>query len=115
MNTASKALLLSIRPEYTDLILARSKTIELRRRPPRVGPGTLVVMYASQPICALVGAFILEEVIARPPAKLWADFGTQTGVTRQRFMQYFADRDVAFGLRIGDVWPLDTKISLDLL
>lgn len=115
MNLANKALLMSIRPEYTDLILAGSKTIELRRRRPQAPPGTLVIMYASQPTCALVGAFTLVEIVSSAPASLWAEYGPQTGVTRQRFMNYFTDCEVAFGLRIGDVWPLDDEVSLESL
>ncbi len=111
----SKALLLSIHPCYTALILARKKTIELRKRQPRVPAGTLVVMYASSPTCALVGAFVLRGIVSERPAELWADHGPQTGVSRDVFERYYAGREQAFGLLVGDVMPLEEQVSLAAL
>ena len=111
----AKALLLSIRPCYTDLILAGSKTIELRKRQPRVPAGTLVVMYASQPTCALVGAFVLRGVVNRPPTNLWSEHGSQTGVSKETFERYYADHECACGLLVGEVMPLEHEVSLATL
>lgn len=115
VSPVSKALLLSIRPRYTELILAGEKTVELRKRPPRVSAGTLVVMYASHPTCAIVGAFILEGIISHSPADLWTEHGSRTGVSKDVFERYYADRDQAFGLLVGDVMPLETEVTLAAL
>ncbi len=111
----AKALLLSIHPRYTELILAGSKTIELRKRQPRVPSGTLVVMYASQPTCALVGAFVLRGVVNRPPTKLWSEHGSQTGVSKETFERYYADHECAYGLLVGEVMPVEHEVSLATL
>lgn len=118
MSTAtslSKALLLSIRPCYTDLILAGVKTIELRKRQPRVPAGTLVVMYASYPTCAIVGAFVLRGIIHHAPAELWIEHGPQLGVSKDVFERYYANHDQAFGLLVGDVMPLEHNVGLATL
>ncbi len=114
-SSSVKALLLSIHPRYTELILAGSKTVELRKREPRVPPGTMVVMYASHPTCALVGAFVLRGVVNRPPTKLWIEHGSQTGVSQETFERYYADHECAFGLLVGEVLPLAREVSLATL
>lgn len=118
MSTAvssSKTLLLSIQPRFAELILAGSKTVELRKRPPLLPTGSLVVMYASSPTRALVGAFVLDGIVAMKPAKLWRRLGTQTGVTRETYERYYAGREQAYGLLITDVVPFERAVSLTAL
>lgn len=114
-TSSPKALLLSLRPRYAELILAGDKTIELRKQRPRVPPGTLVVMYASQPVCAIVGTFVLRDIVAEAPEALWAKHGAQSGITKALFDQYYAGHDRGFGLLINDARPLSSEVSLAVL
>jgi predicted transcriptional regulator len=109
---SSKTLLLSIRPVYAELILAGKKTIELRKQRPRVPPGTLVVMYASAPTCAIVGAFVLHEIVELQPSELWKLHSNRTGISRELFERYYEHRDQAFGLVVGRVLPLLATVGL---
>ncbi|NVB42339.1 ASCH domain-containing protein [Pseudenhygromyxa sp. WMMC2535] len=110
-----EVLLLSIHPRYSELILSGHKTIELRKRRPRLPAGALVLMYASAPVCALVGAFVLGGVLERRPLDLWQEYGSQTGVSRDVFERYYADREKAFGLLVDQVRPLEERVSLGAL
>lgn len=103
------------RPRYTELILAGEKTVELRKRRPLVPPGSMVVMYASHPTCAIVGAFVLERIVSLQPAKLWRAHGSQTGVSQEVFNRYYENSDQAFGLVVGEVMPLEHQVTLDAL
>lgn len=111
----SNTLLLSIQPRYTELILAGSKTIELRKQGPKLAKGSLVVMYASSPTCALVGAFVLNGVVHATPAELWRRHGDETGVARETFDRYYAERSEAFGLLVGKVMAFEESVSLTTL
>jgi predicted transcriptional regulator len=111
----SKVLLLSIRPRYTELILSGKKTIELRKRRPNVPPGTLVVMYASQPVCAIVGTFVLGGIVSDRPAALWTNHGAQAGISKDLFEQYYERHECAFGLLIQDVRSLENEVGLAAL
>jgi len=111
----TKTLLLSIHPRYCDLILSGSKTVELRKQRPKLPSGSLVVMYASSPICALVGAFVLDGVVCTSPADLWRRYGPRAGVEWEVFERYYAEREQAFGLLVGDVMPFEEVVSLDAL
>lgn len=112
---AAKAILLSIRPRYAELILAGDKTVELRKRCPSLPAGTLVVMYASAPTCAIVGAFELGGILRLPPAELWASHGDRTGVSRELFERYYEGRGEAVGLVVGEVLRLSQRVELGRL
>lgn len=62
-----RVLLPSIPPRFTDSILDGTKTIELRRTRPRVAPGDPVLIYACSPVKAIVGSFVVEELIQAYP------------------------------------------------
>ena len=74
-------LLLSIHPRYADLILSGEKTVELRRRRPRIksGPG---LIYATSPRMELVAMFRIEGVISVPLVLLWQAVRDAAGVTQ---------------------------------
>jgi predicted transcriptional regulator len=111
----SKAMLLSIKPRFASAILDGDKTIELRRREPKAHEGTLVLMYASQPTCAIVGAFILGKIVRLPIAEFWTTFGTQTGVSKETYEKYYAGLSFATGLRVEKTWRLAQPISLETM
>lgn len=56
-------LLLSIKPEYADKILAGKKTVELRRVRTRLEAGDLVLVYVTSPQQNLVASLEVERVI----------------------------------------------------
>lgn len=109
------AVLMSIKPEYANMIFDGRKTIELRRVCPKVQQGDLVLVYASGSRKALVGAFEVEEVVSASPASLCRKWLSQSGITKDAFLTYFTGRDVAFGIRIGKTWELPTASTLKTL
>ncbi|NJO56799.1 MAG: ASCH domain-containing protein [Rhodospirillales bacterium] len=71
-------IIISIRPEHARNIMAGRKTVELRRRfPEALGAGGLMLIYASSPEQALVGAARIETVERMTPAGLWRAFKTK--------------------------------------
>jgi predicted transcriptional regulator len=113
MNLSSeRAMLLSIKPHFAQAILDGSKTIELRRQEPKIPPGTLVVMYASQPTSALVGTFVLEEIVRLSVTGFWKKFGHRTGIDKGVYETYYLGRENAIGLSIGASWKLHQEVPL---
>ena len=77
----SKALFLSVRPTFAQLILSGSKTVEVRRVVPRsVQPGSLVLVYASSPEKALWGICFVEKISTGRPETIWRKLGKATGL-----------------------------------
>jgi len=67
-----KIYLMSVKPKYAYRIFAGMKKFELRRwfgiRPE---PGSIVVVYVSGNIKAIVGEFIVGKVVYGTPKKVW--------------------------------------------
>lgn len=95
-----RAVLLSIKPKYADLILAGTKTVELRRSWPSNDIGVMV-LYSSSPVQRLVGIAYVDRVNEADVAGLWQlahDHGG--GVTQDELVEYFVGKKTAFGIMI---------------
>lgn len=87
-HAARAGLLMSIRPQYVDLILSGRKTVELRRKAPKSCPA-VVVMYASGNSRQIEGSATLASVQTSTPDDIWARFGGVSGLSRDAFDAYF--------------------------
>ncbi len=108
-------LLLSVRPVYAQKIFDGTKTVELRRVPPRVERGDLVLVYVSSPIKALVGTFEVEKVVNDHPRRLWDIVQDRVGITRKEFYTYYAGASEAYGIFFSDVQSLSKPLGLETL
>jgi predicted transcriptional regulator len=98
-----KTLLMSIKPAYSDQILAGTKKFELRRTPVKVVRGDRVVVYASAPVMAVVGTFEVREVVRRSPREVWADHQDELGIAEGPYFDYFEGAGTAHAIAIGRV------------
>lgn len=110
-----RAVLMSIKPKYADLIFAGTKTIELRRVCPKVGPGDLVLVYVSSPRMALVGGFEVAGVVKASPEMLCRKWLRKSGIDQPTFTRYFQDSATAYGIIIGRAWEFDCPTDLKTL
>lgn len=108
----SKAILLSIRPQYVSLIESGQKTYELRRKRPKIQDGDLALIYESSPTKSMVGAFIVGDVISMEPGKLWREIGKLSGVTKTQFEEYFEGCNEACAIEIQRYWPFSQRVGL---
>lgn len=116
MSLAGSYLLLSIHPEYAEMIFLGQKKIELRkRRPKRVSEGDSVIVYASYPTMAILGGFEVKGIIEDSPVSLWAKVQNKSGISESDFFAYYAGNDKAYGILVHDPWTLDNPISLDTI
>ncbi len=106
---------MSIKPKYADLIFAGSKTIELRRVCPKVGPGDLVLVYVSSPRMALVGGFEVAGIVSGEPLTFCKKWQTQSGVAKETFLHYFQGAAAAYGILIGRTWQFESATELKAL
>jgi predicted transcriptional regulator len=109
------ALLISIRPQFAEMIFAGSKTAELRRVCPKISSGDLALVYVSSPIKQLQGAFEVGKVISASPSTLWRKIGKMSGITRKAFFAYFHGKSEAHALVIKRAWKLPVPICLTTL
>jgi predicted transcriptional regulator len=77
---APRPLLLSLRPRFAQAILDGTKTVELRRTRVSAPPGTLLVLYASSPVMAVVGVAPLADRDAASLATIWRRYRDKLGL-----------------------------------
>ena len=108
-------ILISIKPKYTDLILAGTKQVELRKRSAKILAGTRILIYSTSPRKALVGEAFISFVAALPLDALFAQYGVLACVSRDEFEAYYgSDREgVALGLEL--VTSYAEPVGLDRL
>lgn len=97
---SGRAVLLSIKPKYAELILAGTKRVELRRSWPSNDIGVLV-LYSSAPVQQLVGVAYVDRLEETNVEGLWqlaSNYGG--GVTREELDDYFVGKQTAFGIMI---------------
>lgn len=98
-----RAVLLSIKPRYAELILAGSKTVELRRSWPSNDVGVMV-LYASAPVQKLVGIAYVKRVEELNIDELWTLAQARGGgVTKEELVEYFEGKRSAYGIIIEGV------------
>ena len=108
---SGRAVLLSIKPKYADMILAGTKRVELRRSWPSSDIGVLV-LYSSAPVQKLVGVAYINKIEECGFENLWAIANTNGGgVTYDELMAYLQGKQTAFGLMIERVDNAQVKID----
>ena len=109
-----RALLLSLKPIYADLVFRGLKVAELRRRIPCV-ENRDVFIYVSSPARQLRGGFRVGHVWKGAPEEVWKQVSDLVGVDKRDFDEYYTGRRVAYALGITHVWERDDPIDLSTL
>ena len=104
--------LMSIRPQFAAAILDGSKRVEFRKRPLAADIGT-VVIYATKPVGAVLGEFVVDEQAVGKPEELWVRFAEVAGIDRDGFFNYYDGSARAVGIVIGRVDRYDQPRPLD--
>lgn len=112
--TPDDAIFLAIKPRYALKILSGTKSVELRRSRPRdLREGSLVVLYASSPVKAVLGTAEVARVVTTTPADLWPLVSSVAGVTRDEFDTYFDGAAEATGIFVRTPEPTTDPYGLD--
>jgi predicted transcriptional regulator len=110
-KATGRQALMSIRPEFAEQILAGTKRIEFRKRP-LANDVTGVIVYATAPTKAIVGAFRVAGQDTRPPRDLWSEYSDVAGIAREPYLRYYAGRGLATGILVGDVYVAPAPLAL---
>lgn len=111
-DAVGRVALMSIHPEYAEAILAGEKRVEFRKRPMRADV-THVVVYATVPTGAVVGAFTVSGQQTSSPSRLWRKFSRCSGITRSKFLAYYAGRPQGTGIGVGEVFVTQRPLTLE--
>ena len=115
MENDNRPLLLSLKPRFADLVFRGLKTAELRRRIARRAVNRDVFVYVSSPVRELRGGFRVEYVWKGSPESVWEQVSDLAQVEKGDFDAYYGERQIAYALKIADVWLYQTPASLETL
>ncbi len=103
-------VILSIKPQFVKEIIAGRKTFEFRKRgfKERVRK---VYVYASSPICRIIGEFLLGDVLKGSPDMIWLQTSNHAGITKKYFDEYYYNNKIAFALEIKSFKSYDEPIN----
>lgn len=108
---SGRAVLLSIKPKYADLIVAGTKRVELRRSWPSTDIG-IMVLYSSSPVQRLVGLAFVDRVEECDFDTLWAlAYTNGGGVTHEELKSYVKGKKTAYGVMINRVKVAEIQVD----
>ncbi|HEY3566582.1 MAG TPA: ASCH domain-containing protein [Thermoanaerobaculia bacterium] len=105
--------LISIKPIYVQQILSGIKTVEIRRRPIRIPPGTRLWIYSTRPDACVIAVTLIRKVEAGSPVNLWPQIKGMVGISEERFMAYTAGLANITVLFLGCIEKLDPALDLE--
>ena len=104
-------VILSIRPTFCKMIFSGQKVYEYRKQIFTRKDVDKVYVYATKPICKIVGYFTIAAMIEDNPTEIWKITHKGSGITKEYFDAYFRGCDMAHAIAIGEVVKFDTPID----
>jgi len=105
-------ILISVEERHASNMLAGKKTVELRRKPLNIPPGTRVWVYSKLPRGQIQALAIVDEVVSGTPRSIWKAYGAQSAISKPEFDAYFADARAGYAVIFEEVKPLAPILSL---
>ena len=112
-QTLMEQAILSLKPQYAELILSGEKTVELRNRVVRMEPGTVIWIYATMPVGGIVALAELDSVVHDTPAEIWLRYEKEMCIDRAHFDSYIDNRESVSALILSSVRRLKNSVTLD--
>lgn len=110
----NKILIFSIKPQHAENIFKGKKTVELRRiKPKEIVKGSVVLVYVSSPVKALIGYFIVDNVIKESLSELWNLTKNKANVTEYEFNEYFKNKSDGTAIYIKKRYQYEFPIPLE--
>ena len=107
-----RMVVLSLRPRFAEAILAGVKTVEFRRREPRIVVPTRALLYAASPVRALVGTCVVTSVKSAGLVDLWREHGPQSGLAHSEFESYFEGVEAGTALTLAHPYSFPRGVAL---
>ena len=106
-----KAILLSIKPEYVERILAGTKKYEYRKRLART-ESSILLIYSTSPVMKVVAKVEILGTISAAPSTLWEKTKNSAGISRKKYREYFHGCKTAYAYELGQIEKFDPPKNL---
>lgn len=106
------AILITVQSEYTSMIYAGYKTIELRKRTPNVPIGTPCLIYEPRPIGRVTGYFTYAGSFNFDTICTEQSLLKKAGISYSKMRAYFAHQLIGVAWEIEKPTPFPDAMSL---
>jgi predicted transcriptional regulator len=113
-KSTRSVVLMSIHPEFAQLILDGKKKVEFRKIC-FASQVSHVVIYATNPLKKIVGYFEVQGIQVANPRELWQSYSEIAGIDQQSFQDYYTSVSKGVAIEVGKVYQLDHFLSLDFV
>ena len=73
-----------------------------------------IVIYYTAPIKKVVAEVLVEDLISNTPIKVWNITKEYAGISKIKYMQYFANTKVAYAYKLGKIKVYDIPLDIKL-
>lgn len=103
-------ILLSIKPEYVELIERHTKLFEFRKRKFK-NVTSEILIYASAPVKKIVGIIQVRDIIEDTPIALWSHCRQYAGIKEKAFFEYFKGKNKGIAIEIKDYIKFESPVD----
>lgn len=104
-------VLLSIKPIFVKKIIKKEKQYEFRRNIFKKDIEH-VVIYSTAPDKEIRCYFKKDQIIKDTPESLWNKYESKSGIEKEKFFNYFQNKDEGFAIKIKDLKILSEPINV---
>lgn len=112
-GSTKKIALISIHPEFVEKIFNGTKRVEFRKRTSDVV--SIFFVYATAPVCKIVGFFEVKEIHRSSPKLIWDKFFNVAGIDSKRFFDYYSDCTEAVAIEIKKFYKFKSEYGIQEL
>lgn len=106
-----KSIVLAIKPKYVKQLLLGNKKYEFRHKRCTHNIDGIYI-YETAPTCKIVAYAYINGIIKGSPEIVWDKTKNYSGISKNEYNKYYANRDVAYAYCIQDVTTFNPHISL---
>ena len=111
MDNTTEAILISIHPEYVNLIFSDQKKIEFRKTSICRNANKFLV-YSTAPVSKIVGYFTSDNIETSSPIDLWNNYSGIGGINKDDYFKYYEKTNKAVGIHINELYKFKNEVSL---
>ena len=105
-------ILISMHPEFITQINLGLKKFEYRKTLPKLSVNT-VYIYGTRPLSRVVAKFEVKRVISDNLISLWEKTNYNSGITKERFFQYFGEHNNGYAIEIVNFRLLPHPLQIE--
>jgi len=105
-------VLLSIKPEYANVIFAGTKKYEFRRSIFKKPNIKTIIVYSSSPVQKVIGEFEIETIVKEDIKTLWDLASNDPWSEKESNFEYYKGKETGFAIKIKKTKKYDKPLDI---